>query len=235
MQKKWDETKQLAGNIAEKRNDMLKLLEKSEELIEKGDPVNALQTIETLTKKFPLDKQSASDACHTLGLLGLAQVDIGNFTEALKNHKQELRLAEKNSLASEKSRALDNLGRVYARLGKFDKAIEAWTIKLPLAENNLEKTWLHHELGRCYFEMGKNDQAIEHGRKSFDFAKEAEDSTWQINSKVLLAEANQKREEKDLAIECFKEALELSKFYNDVPAQTAIEKALSGIGVTLAA
>merc|ERR1719361_581285 len=63
MQKKWDETKQLAGNVAEKRNDMLKLLEKSEELIEKGDPVNALQTIETLTKKFPLDKQSASDAC----------------------------------------------------------------------------------------------------------------------------------------------------------------------------
>merc|ERR1719220_1698244 len=212
-------------------SDVLSVLEKAEELIEKSEPVEALALLEGMSKKYPIDDQNPSDACHTLGLLGLAQVDIGNYTEALKNHKRELRVAEKSNLQNEKSRALDNLGRVYARLGKFDKAIEAWTIKLPLAENDLEKTWLHHELGRCYFEMGQNDKAIEHGSHSFSFAEAATDSTWQINSKVLLAEAYQKSGENDQAVNHFQEALKLSQFYNYEPAQAAIRNALKGLNV----
>jgi len=230
MQQKWNQAKNAKGGITDKQTDVLSVLEKAEELIEKSEPVEALAILEGLSKKYPIDDQNPSDACHTLGLLGLAQVDIGNYTEALKNHKRELRVAEKSSLQNEKSRALDNLGRVYARLGKFDKAIEAWTIKLPLAENNLEKTWLHHELGRCYFEMSKHDEAINHGQDSFKFAEEAKDSTWQINSKVLLAEAYQKSSRGDEALANFNEALELSKFYNDGPAQAAIEKALAEMG-----
>ena len=226
MQQKWNQ----ASSKDPKTNNMLKVLEKAEQMIENSEPVAALKELENMTAKCPIDDQEPANACHTLGLLGLAQVDIGNYTEALKNHKRELRLAEKNNLNNEKSRALDNLGRVYARLGKFDKAIEAWTIKLPLAENNLEKTWLHHELGRCYFEMGKNEEALSHGLESFKFAEEAKDSTWQINSKVLLAEAYQKSDQVDSAKECFKAALQLSEFYNDMPAKAAIEKALGEIG-----
>lgn len=233
MQQKWNAAKDANGGVNDKAVHMLSVLEKVEELIEKSEPVEALKSLENMTKKYPVEEQNPSDACHTLGLLGLAQVDIGNYTEALKNHKRELRLAEKNSLDNEKSRALDNLGRVYARLGKFDKAIEAWTIKLPLAENNLEKTWLHHELGRCFFEMGKNEEAISHGLESFKFAEEAKDSTWQINSKVLLAESHQKSGQESEALTAFNEALELSKFYNDQPAKAAIEKALAGIGQKL--
>ena len=142
------------------------------------------------------------------------------------------RQLSKNNLSAEKSRALDNLGRVYARLGKFDKAIEAWTIKLPLAENDLEKTWLHHELGRCYFEMGNNEKAVEHGTQSFAFAEAAVDSTWQINSKVLLAEAFQKSGDNEQAVSHFQEALKLSQFYNDEPAQLAIKNALKGLSVS---
>ena len=87
-------------------------------------------------------------------------------TVASANHKRELKIAEQNNLSIEKSRALDNIGRVYARLGKFDSAIEAWTVKLPLAESALEKAWLHHELGRCHFELGRCEQAITHGKLS---------------------------------------------------------------------
>ena len=53
-----------------------------------------------------------------------------------------------------KSRALDNLGRVYARQGNFKQAINCWERKLPLAKTSLETTWLYHEIGRCNLELG---------------------------------------------------------------------------------
>ena len=233
MQQQWNQTKKMAqGSEKNKQKEILTILEKAEKFIEENNPIEALKELNILIKTCPIDEHSSSNACQILGLLGLAQVDIGNFTEALKNHKQELKIAEKNNLSAEKSRALDNLGRVYARLGKFDKAIEAWTIKLPLAENDLEKTWLHHELGRCYFEMGNNEKAVEHGTQSFAFAEAAVDSTWQINSKVLLAEAFQKSGDNEQAVNHFQEALKLSQFYNDEPAQLAIKNALKGLSVS---
>lgn len=53
-----------------------------------------------------------------------------------------------------KSRALDNMGRVYARQGEYEKAINAWERKIPLAKTPLETTWLYHEIGRCHLELG---------------------------------------------------------------------------------
>ena len=120
---------------------------------------------------------------------------------------------------------------VHARLGKFEQAIEAWNIKLPIAETSLEKAWLHHELGRCHFELGRTEQAIKHGQDSYKNAEEVGDSTWQINAKVLLAEALQKSDQTEQAKAAFNEALELSKFHNDQPAEKAIEKALKELQI----
>lgn len=60
-----------------------------------------------------------------------------------------------SDLEDAKSRALDNLGRVYARKGEFAKAIDLWEEKLPLAKTPLEQTWLYHEIGRCHLELGE--------------------------------------------------------------------------------
>lgn len=79
MQDKWNETKKLAAsNATSERDEILKALEKSEMLIEKNDPMLALKELENLTKRYPIEKQTPSDACQTLGLLGLGQVEIGN-------------------------------------------------------------------------------------------------------------------------------------------------------------
>lgn len=52
------------------------------------------------------------------------------------------------------SRAYENIGRVYARNGKYKDAIDVWERKLPFAETNMEKAWLYHEIGRCHLETG---------------------------------------------------------------------------------
>ncbi len=91
-----------------------------------------------------------------------------------------------------RSRALDNLGRVYARIGKFDLAVEHWKEKLPLVKSPLEATWLYHEIGRCYLELGNHQEARDFGEKSLEAAREAEDNVWQLNASVLIAQSEGK-------------------------------------------
>lgn len=52
------------------------------------------------------------------------------------------------------SRAYENIGRVYARNGKYKEALKVWAQKLPLASDSVEKAWLYHEIGRCHLELG---------------------------------------------------------------------------------
>jgi len=231
MQQKWSKAEAQQGTQGAKSAELLKSLENAEHLLEAGKPAKTLECLKEIIKFNPLEKQSPENASHIYGLLGTSQVELGQLNEALTNHKRELKIAEEHDLKVERSRALDNIGRVYARLGKFENAIEAWNIKLPIADTALEKAWLHHELGRCHFELGRTEQAIKHGGDSFRNAEEAGDSTWQINAKVLLAEALQKSDQNAEAKTAFNEALELSKFHNDQAAERAIEKALQELQI----
>lgn len=84
------------------------------------------------------------------------------------------------------------MGRVYARIGKFDAAVEHWTQKLPLIKTPLEATWLYHEIGRCHLELGHYQEARDFGEKSFKAAQEAGDDMWQLNASVLIAQSEGK-------------------------------------------
>ena len=53
----------------------------------------------------------------------------------------------------------------------------------------LESAWLFHELGRCCLELGKFADASSYGEQSLDAASQASDENWQINSSVLIAQA----------------------------------------------
>ena len=56
----------------------------------------------------------------------------------------------------------------------------------------LEAAWLYHELGRCCLELGKFSEAASYGEQSLDSATQANDDNWQINSSVLIAQAEGK-------------------------------------------
>lgn len=91
-----------------------------------------------------------------------------------------------------KSRALDNLGRVHAKAGQYDRAIDKWMEKMPLIKTPLESTWLFHEIGRCHLELKNFQDAKEYGQKSLAAAQEADDQVWQLNATVLIAQAEGK-------------------------------------------
>ncbi|XP_078280479.1 outer dynein arm-docking complex subunit 4 isoform X7 [Rhinoraja longicauda] len=166
---------------------------------------------------------------HLYSTIGNAQVELGDVDGALKNYDKDLNISRKYDNKLGKSRALDNLGRVYARTGDFEKAAEVWIEKEPLAKNNLERTWLFHEIGRSYLELGNSEGAQEYGLKSLASAEKAGDEEWKMNANVLVAQAEFKLSNLQTAVTFFEKALGKATLLNDAAAQEAITNAMGNI------
>ncbi|KAJ8019702.1 Tetratricopeptide repeat protein 25 [Holothuria leucospilota] len=183
-----------------------------------------LKMVETWDEEDVPDKKELIANLHSC--IGNAYLDLNKMPDALHHHQKDLGISKENDNEDGKSRALDNLGRVYARIGKFDAAVDHWSQKLPLIKTPLEATWLYHEIGRCHLELGNYQEARDFGEKSFKAAQEAGDDMWQLNASVLIAQSEVKLGDLQEAIESFERSLEMAKIQGDEPAQSAISKAL---------
>ncbi|NWU41949.1 TTC25 protein, partial [Hylia prasina] len=154
--------------------------------------------------------------------IGNAQLAMGQMEAALRSHKMDLDCARQNALTDSVSRALDNIGHVYARIGKFQQAINTWEEKIPLAQSSLEKAWLFHEIGRCYLELDKAEVAQDYGQKSLQSADEEGDVEWQLHATVLVAQAQVKLKDYPSAILTFERALEKARLVPSEAAQNGI-------------
>ncbi|NXN82829.1 TTC25 protein, partial [Bombycilla garrulus] len=161
--------------------------------------------------------------------IGKAYLAMGQMEAALRSHRMDLDFARQNSLTDGVSRALDNIGHVYARMGKFQQAINTWEEKIPMAQSSLEKAWLFHEIGRCYLELDKAGEAQDYGQKSLQSADEEGDVEWQLHATVLVAEAQVKLKDYRSAILTFERALEKAKLVPSEAAQNGIIAALDNV------
>ncbi|XP_029365136.1 outer dynein arm-docking complex subunit 4 [Echeneis naucrates] len=158
--------------------------------------------------------------------IGNALIDLGDMEKAIDHHQKDLELAKQCKLPEAMSRALDNIGRVYARLGQFTQAIEFWEKKIPLVRGSLEKTWLFHEIGRCYLELDRHKEARDYGVRSVAAADEIADEKWQINANVLVAQSEMKLGNFESSVASFERALAHARRQEDDSAMNAIQKAL---------
>ncbi|XP_060250881.1 outer dynein arm-docking complex subunit 4 isoform X3 [Ovis aries] len=173
---------------------ILKSLEDIDMLLTSGSAEGSLQKAEKVLKKvLEWNKEEVPNKDELVGNLysciGNAQIELGQMVAALQSHRKDLEIAKEYDLPDAKSRALDNIGRVFARVGKFQQAIDTWEEKIPLAKTTLEKTWLFHEIGRCYLELDQAWEAQSYGEKSQQCAEEEGDMEWQLNASVLVAQA----------------------------------------------
>ncbi|NXK41299.1 TTC25 protein, partial [Piprites chloris] len=158
--------------------------------------------------------------------IGNAQVEMGQMEAALRSYRRDLDCARQNALPDSVSRALDNIGRVYARTGRFQQAINTWEQRIPMAKSSLEKACLFHDIGRCYLELGEAETAQDYGQKSLESADEEGDVEWQLHATVLVAQAQVKLKDYWSAILNFERALEKAKLVPDEAAQNTIAVAL---------
>uniref|UniRef100_A0A2K5WBV8 Outer dynein arm-docking complex subunit 4 n=1 Tax=Macaca fascicularis TaxID=9541 RepID=A0A2K5WBV8_MACFA len=210
---------------------ILKSLEDIDMLLTSGSAEGSLQKAEKVLKKvLEWNKEEVPNKDELVGNLysciGNAQIELGQMAAALQSHRKDLEIAKEYDLPDAKSRALDNIGRVFARVGKFQQAIDTWEEKIPLAKTTLEKTWLFHEIGRCYLELDQAWQAQNYGEKSQQCAEEEGDIEWQLNASVLVAQAQVKLRDFESAVNNFEKALERAKLVHNNEAQQAIISAL---------
>ncbi|KAM6174657.1 outer dynein arm-docking complex subunit 4 [Erethizon dorsatum] len=210
---------------------VLKSLEDIDMLLSSGSAESSLQKAEKVLKKvLEWGHDEVPNRDELLGNLhsciGNAQLELGQTAAALQSHRRDLDIAQEHNLPDAKSRALDNIGRVFARIGKFQQAIDTWEEKIPLAKTTLEKTWLLHEIGRCYLELDQAQQAQYYGERSLQFAEEEGDIEWQLNASILVAQAQVKLRDFESAVNNFEKALERAKTVHNQEAQQAIISAL---------
>ncbi|KAM5134981.1 outer dynein arm-docking complex subunit 4 isoform 2-T2 [Mantella aurantiaca] len=227
MQQKWNRQRAKPSDFHQY---YIKSMEEIDVLLNKGDAEGSYRKAQQVLKNIERWKEERPNKRELIANLnsciGNAQMEMGQMEEALKSHKKDLEIAEQCDLPDAKSRALDNLGRVYARIGRFKEAVKVWEEKIPVVTTNLEKTWLFHEIGRCYLELELLEDARNYGMKSQEEAEEAGDEEWQLNASVLLAQAQVKLKDYQSAIRNFEKALEKAKIVNNVEAEQAILSAL---------
>ncbi|CAH6776133.1 outer dynein arm-docking complex subunit 4 [Phodopus roborovskii] len=229
MQEKW--LRDRKRSPSQTAHYILKSLEDIDMLLTSGSAEGSLQKAEKVLKKvLEWNKEEVPNKDELVGNLysciGNAQIELGQMVAALHSHRKDLEIAKEYDLPDAKSRALDNIGRVFARVGKFQQAIDTWEEKIPLAKTTLEKTWLFHEIGRCYLELDQAWQAQSYGEKSQQYAEEEGDLEWQLNASVLVAQAQVKLRDFESAVNNFEKALERAKLVHNNEAQQAIISAL---------
>ncbi|XP_011785135.1 PREDICTED: tetratricopeptide repeat protein 25 [Colobus angolensis palliatus] len=229
MQEKW--LRDHKRHPSQTAHYILKSLEDIDMLLTSGSAEGSLQKAEKVLKKvLEWNKEEVPNKDELVGNLysciGNAQIELGQMAAALQSHRKDLEIAKEYNLPEAKSRALDNIGRVFVRVGKFQQAIDTWEEKIPLAKTTLEKTWLFHEIGRCYLELDQAWQAQNYGEKSQQCAEEEGDIEWQLNASVLVAQAQVKLRDFESAVNNFEKALERAKLVHNNEAQQAIISAL---------
>ncbi|GAA6217988.1 tetratricopeptide repeat protein 25 isoform X1 [Lates japonicus] len=183
-----------------------------------------MRTVQGWSEKEVPNKKEVLGSLHSC--IGNALIDLGDMDKALDHHRKDLELAKQCKLPEAMSRALDNIGRVYARIGQFTQAIEFWEKKIPLIRGGLEKTWLFHEIGRCHLELNRYKEARDYGVRSVAAADEIADDKWQINANVLVAQSEMKLGNFESCVASFERALTYAKLQEDDSAMNAIQKAL---------
>uniref|UniRef100_A0A3Q2E0Y6 Outer dynein arm-docking complex subunit 4 n=1 Tax=Cyprinodon variegatus TaxID=28743 RepID=A0A3Q2E0Y6_CYPVA len=161
--------------------------------------------------------------CFLHSCIGNASFDLGDVDKALEHHYKDLELAKQCKFQEATSRALGNIGRIYAETEQFPKAIESWEEKIPFVHSDLEKAWLLYEIGCCYLELKHPDKAREYGLRSVAVAEDMSDDKWQLRVRVLLGRSELNLGNFQSSVSHYEKALSLAKQQKDGTAQSKIQ------------
>ncbi|XP_035472088.1 outer dynein arm-docking complex subunit 4 isoform X1 [Scophthalmus maximus] len=216
---------------SEQTNFLLKSLEEIDAELTSGNAEGSLKKAEEVmemvqrwSEKEVPNKQEVLGSLHSC--IGNALINLGDMDKALVHHQKDLELAKQCNHSEAMSRAMDNIGKVYAQTGHLTLAIGFWEKKIPLVRDPLEKTCLFHEIGWCYLKLDRYEEARDYGVRSLAAADETADDKWQMNANVLVAQSEMKLGNVESSVARFERALTQAKLQEDDSAMNSIQKAL---------
>jgi len=179
-----------------------------------------------------VNKRVVISALHNY--MGVSYTELRRFDRGLREHIMDLEeVSREPVLLENKSRALENMGKVYAKMGNYTKALLSWQQKEPLCKSDYENAWVCHEIGRAYLEMGNFARSRQSSIKAYKFAVACGDSLWMLHASVLQAQTEAKMGELQSAYETFGVALNHANEVGDDQAAPAIRRALKDIKLRL--
>ncbi|MBL4716719.1 MAG: tetratricopeptide repeat protein [Bacteroidia bacterium] len=159
-------------------------------------------------------------------------------------------IEEKHAFLQTKAAAFNNIGYIYNKRGKIEKALEYYYMSLTIRERNNDELGMansHNSLGVTYYNAGENKKAIEHFFLSLKICEKFKDNKGKSQSYNNIALIYSHQGEIDSALEFYflslriDEEIEdkegLAKTYNNIGSiynnQGIIDKALESYFLSL--
>jgi tetratricopeptide (TPR) repeat protein len=163
-----------------------------------------------------LDRRPAE--CQSLGNLGTAYRNTGEFQKSIEAHEQQLATARELGDRRAEGNALCGMGSAYSRLGEIFRAIELYEQSLVALR---ETGYLRGEgvalggLGRAYAKLGQFHKAIELFNRRLEIAREIDDRRGEGESRGNLGRAYFELGETRKAVEFHEQALCIHREINN--------------------
>jgi tetratricopeptide (TPR) repeat protein len=193
---------------------------------------NAQSEFRIALRKETNEKQIKTGLARSYASSGVVFSEQSDYTSALKNYEEALKLYQQIKENTGISKALNNIGILYKSQQKYPKALqylkEAYKIQTAIGEQNAPMTLTN--IGVIYFELGEYQNAIEYYEKAKSgFAKNNNKRGFALLNNYL-GDYYKEQENFPLANECYQKSLAL---YEGIQNKFGASLALYNIGLLL--
>lgn len=193
---------------------------------------NAQTEFEIALKQSPDNKQLKKGLARTYASSGVAYYEQNNYTLALNNDEQALKLYQEIHEQQGISKVLNNIGTIYRSQQIYLKALhylkEAYKIQLSLGEENAPITLTN--IGAIYFELGEYENAIQYYNKAKKGFEKYNNKRGFALLNNYLGDYYKKQNNQSLALDYYQKSLNL---YEEIQNKFGASLALYSVGMLL--
>lgn len=160
------------------------------------------------------DQKSILHISNALNNIGAIHEVLGNFTEALKCHRESLRIREEQDDRKGISQSIINIGISLEGLGKHQEALDNFFKSLEITreiENHKTEAEALQNIGSSYVSLNNLEEALSYFKQCRDIAEEIDAKCLLCDSLDKISSTYEKMSESGKALDCFKRFRSLEK------------------------
>jgi tetratricopeptide (TPR) repeat protein len=172
------------------------------------------------------------DVAYFRGMLGNAQINLGNYYDALENYRKAVEYSKNAEMTKYETAFLTNIGKTYHLLGDDLKALDYFLQSYYIKKDNKLTDNLAPSLiniASIYSTLEKYEEAINFHNDALKLCEDGKDDYYRMKALTGLGFDYWLMEKYDLSVFYYLEALQLSESLNDKMSEANIFAKLSGV------
>lgn len=161
---------------------------------------------------FAISLQDSLIIVKSYNALGFIHKENGNYTEAIANYEEALRIANTNNYTDQLKFLLNNLALSHMYRGDYDKSLDYHLRTLELKEKSNDKVGIaltYNNIGLVYYQIGDYEKALEYFLASLNIKRENDFKSGIENSLINIGLAYTGLEDYNKAISTYDEVFEI--------------------------